>query len=200
MKEKMIIREYKESDELKWLDVHAGVMVDSYAWWTVIHKKPKYKKDTIDLVAVCKDNIVGFITIEINSDIVKELKNVGFVWEFGVYRNCRGNGIGKMLIYEAHKIMRDKYGINKSIWYSQDLKARKYYEKIGMKEIERHWQFSINPTNEQLEMFKKDGFVCWEMRGSCSIKDFYKVKEKFKIMEDDDALKPRVCIGYEFTL
>ena len=75
MKEKMIIREYKESDELKWLDVHASVMVDSYAWWTVIHKKPKYKKDTIDLVAVCKDNIVGFITIEINSDIVKELKN-----------------------------------------------------------------------------------------------------------------------------
>jgi hypothetical protein len=38
------------------------------------------------------------------------------------------------------------------------------------------------------------------MRGSCSIEDFYKVKEKFKIMEDDDALKPRICIGYEFTL
>jgi len=69
-----------------------------------------------------------------------------------------------------------------------------------MKEIERHWQFSINPTNEQLEMFKKDRFICWEMRGSCSIKDFYKVKEKFKIIEDDDALKPRICIGYEFTL
>ncbi|MEA3312838.1 MAG: GNAT family N-acetyltransferase, partial [Caldisericota bacterium] len=64
MKEKVIIREYKKSDELKWLDVHASVMVDSYAWWTVIHKKPKYKKDTIDLVAVCNDNIVGFITIE----------------------------------------------------------------------------------------------------------------------------------------
>lgn len=200
MKEKVIIREYKESDELKWLNVHASVMVDSYAWWTVIHKKPKYKKDTIDLVAVYSDNIVGFITIEINSDIVKELKNVGFVWEFGVHRNCRGNGIGKMLIYEAHKIMRDKYGINKSIWYSQDLKAQKYYEKVGMKEIERHWQFSINPTKEQLGMFKKDGFICWEMRGSCSIKDFYKVKEKFKIIEDDDALKPRICVGYEFTL
>jgi len=200
MKEKMIIRGYKESDELKWLDVHATVMVDSYAWWTVIHKKPKYKKDTIDLVSVYNDNIVGFITIEINSDIVKELKNVCFVWEFGVHRNYRGNGIGKMLIYEAHKIMRDKYGINKSIWYSQDLKAQKYYEKLGMKEIERHWQFSINPTKEQLGMFKKDGFVCWEMRGSCSIEDFYKVKEKFKIIEDDDALKPRICIGYEFTL
>ena len=200
MKEKMIIREYKKSDELKWLDVHASVMVDSYAWWTVIHKRPKYKKDTVDLVAVCNDNIVGFITIEINSDIVKELENVGFVWEFGVHRNYRGNGIGKMLIYEAHKIMRDKYGINKSIWYSQDLKAQKYYEKLGMKEIERHWQFSINPTNEQLEMFKKDGFICWEMRGSCLIEDFYKVKEKFKIMENDDALKPRICIGYEFTL
>jgi ribosomal protein S18 acetylase RimI-like enzyme len=196
----MIIREYKESDELKWLDVHASVMVDSYAWWTVIHKKPKYKKDAIDLVAVYNDSIVGFITIEINSDIVKELKNVGFIWEFGVHRNYRGNNIGKMLIYEAHKIMRDKYEINKSIWYSQDLKAQKYYEKLGMKEIERHWQFSINPTNEQLGMFKKDGFICWEMRGSCSIEDFYKVKEKFKIIEDDDALKPRICIGYEFTL
>jgi len=28
MKEKVIIREYKETDELKWLDVHASVMVD----------------------------------------------------------------------------------------------------------------------------------------------------------------------------
>lgn len=31
MKEKVIIREYKKSDELKWLDIHASVMVDSYA-------------------------------------------------------------------------------------------------------------------------------------------------------------------------
>ncbi|RKD29488.1 hypothetical protein [Thermohalobacter berrensis] len=67
-----------------------------------------------------------------------------------------------------------------------------------MKEIERHWQFSVFPTEEQKKMFKKDGFDCWQMRGSCAINDFEKVKKKYNLIEEDDALKPRVCIGYEY--
>lgn len=42
-----IVREYKSEDELKWLDVHASVMVDSTAWWTVIHQKPNYKSQLL---------------------------------------------------------------------------------------------------------------------------------------------------------
>lgn len=201
MLDKVIIREYKNSDELNWLDVHASVMVDSYAWWIVIHTKPTYKKEVVDLVAVIEDKIIGFITIEINSDIIDIVKgDYGFVWEFGVHRNCRGNGIGKRLINKAHEIMKDRYGINKSIWYSQDEKAQRYYEKLGMREIERHWQFSVYPTEAQKKLFEKDKFNCWAMRGSCNIEDFEEVKQKFRVIEDDDALKPRICIGYEYIL
>lgn len=199
----IVIREYKPSDELRWLDVHASVMVDSYAWWTVIHKKPSYKNEVIDLVAVNDRGIIGFITIEINSDIMKDSNldgEYGFVWEFGVYRDFRGNKIGEKLIKNAHEIMRNNFGINKSIWYSQDPKAQEYYERLGMKEIERHWQFSVYPTEAQKKMFIKDKFDCWTMRGSCAIDHFEEVKKKYSIIEDDDALKPRICIGYEYIL
>lgn len=200
MNDKIAIRYYFEDDELEWLDVHASVMVDSYAWWTVIHKKPKYNNDTIDLVATYGNNIIGFITIEINADIIRERENVGFVWEFGVHRDYRGNNIGWRLIEEAHKKMRTKYGINKSIWYSQDESSQKYYKKIGMKEITRHWQFSVYPTQEQKEFYRQKGFNLWSMRGSCSIDEFPEVKKRFNVVEDDDPVNPRICIGFELIL
>ncbi|ERJ11456.1 GNAT family N-acetyltransferase [Haloplasma contractile] len=195
------IRPYSKSDELEWLDVHASVMVDSYAWWTVIHKKPIYKNDTLDLVAMNKvGKIVGFITIEINADIMSYKENYGFVWEFGVHRNYRGNNIGFMLIKEAHKIMNEQYNANKSIWYSQDENARRYYLHLGMNEISRHMQFSVNPSEDLRRELLKDGFNCGQMRGTCNVEDFEKVKEKFDLVIDDDALNPQLCIGYEYEL
>ena len=58
-----------------------------------------------------------------------------------------------MMIKHLHKITNEKYGLNKSIWYSQDPDSIKYYEHIGMKEIGRHWQLSLIPTKEQKEFF-----------------------------------------------
>ena len=40
----------------------------------------------------------------------KKEDDYGFVWEFGVHRDYRGNGYGKKLIKRAHKIMKD--GLN----------------------------------------------------------------------------------------
>jgi len=194
------IREYRPFMELQWLDVHAAVMVDSAAWWTVLHKKPVYENEVVDLVALVEGKIAGFIVIEIDSEIIADHNPAGFVWEFGVHRDFRGNKIGEMLIEKAHKIMNSKFKINKSIWYSQDEFAQKFYEKSGMKEIGRHWQFSITAGKEIFRELLKDGFNCWNMRGSSEIKDFQKAKKNFEIIENDETLKPRICVGYEFNL
>jgi len=199
MNKNIKIRKYKKEDELEWLDLHASLMVDSYAWWIVIHKKPTYRNDIIDLVAIINNKIIGLLTIEINSDVINIVEDdYGFAWEFGIHRDYRGYGFGEKLIKRAHEIMKKTYEINKSIWYSQDKKAQNYYKKLGMKEIERHWQFSVLPTAKQKELFKKDGLNCWQIRGSCKIEDFNKIKNKYNLIEDDDALKPKICIGYEY--
>ncbi|TDP88955.1 ribosomal protein S18 acetylase RimI-like enzyme [Halanaerobium saccharolyticum] len=198
MGEKIIIRNYKKEDELEWLDLHASLMVDSYAWWTVIHQKPEYKNESIDLVGVINDKIIALLTIEINADIIDLIEDdYGFAWEYGVHRDYRAHGYGKKLIKRAHKIMKESYGINKSIWFSQDKKAQKYYESLGMKEIERHWQFSFLPTEKQKKEFEKDGLSSLEIRASSKVDDFKKIKDKYKLIEDD-ALKARICIGYEY--
>ncbi len=193
------IEEYSKKDELEWLDIHASVMVDSYAWWTVIHKKPEYDNKIIDLVIKKDDNIVGFITTEINSQVIDFVDDeYGFVWEYGIHRDYRGLSLGKKLIDKTHQILKNKYNISKSIWFSQDKRAQKYYEKLGMKEIERHWQFSVKPDKELNDNLLKKGFNCWNMRGECAVDEFENVKENFDLIEKDDALKPRLCIGYQY--
>ncbi|HMS64628.1 MAG TPA: GNAT family N-acetyltransferase [Ignavibacteria bacterium] len=198
MNENIIIREYKPEDESKWLDIHAGVMVDSYAWWTVIHKKIVYEKEVIDLVACSEGKITGFLVAEINSDVCKE-KDTAFVWDFGVQRKHRNKKTGTNLIAQLHKIMNEKFNINKSIWYTQDPDSQKFYEHIGMKEIGRHWQLSIEPVKDQLISFRENKFVTWSIRGSCEMDDLEKVKSVYKVSEDD-SLKPMICVGYEFVL
>jgi len=191
------IRKYQKEDELKWLDCHASVMVDSYAWWTVIHQKPQYDNEIIDLVVAKDNDIVGFITTEIKADVIDFVKgDYGFVWEFGVHREHRGNSLGKRLINKTHQLMRDKFNINRSIWFSQDKRAQKYYERLGMQEIERHWQFLVKPDQKLKNSLLEKGFNCWNMRGECKTEDLAKVKENFELIEDDDALKSRLCIGY----
>ena len=199
MKEELIVRDYQPEDELEWLDLHASVMVDSYAWWIVLHKKPTYKNDVINLVTCDKGKLVGFTVAEINSEIERE-KNIAFVWDFGVHRNYRGKNIGRIMIKHLHKIMNEKYGLNKSIWYSQDPDSIKYYDHIGMKEIGKHWQLTLSPNREQSHYFKKDKFNCWTIRGDCAIDDLDEIKKKFKVIEDDDTLKPMICVGYEYVL
>jgi ribosomal protein S18 acetylase RimI-like enzyme len=194
-----IVREYKSEDELNWLDVHASVMVDSTAWWTVIHQKPNYENEVIDLVVEKEDQIAGFITTEINSEVIDFVQGeYGFVWEFGIQRDHRGQGLGKKLIDKTHQLMRERYGINKTIWFTQDKAAQRYYEKLGMQEIERHWQFSVKPNSKLKENLLEQGFNCWNMRGECKVEDFKKVKDNFELIEDDHTLKPRLCIGYSY--
>lgn len=198
MDKEIIIREYRPEEELQWLDLHASVMVDSYAWWIVNHKKPVYKNEVIDLVAVHNDRLVGFTVAEINAEFMD--KNTAFVWDFGIHRDYRGKNIGRMMIEHLHKVMNEKYGINKSIWYSQDPDSIKYYAHLGMKEIGRHWQFSANPTKELKESFKESNFYLHNLRGACEIDKLEEVRKKFKLMDDDDTLKPMICVGYEYVM
>lgn len=165
----------------------------------VIHNKPEYDNEIIDLVVEEEEEIVGFITTEMNSKVIDFIEgDYGFVWEFGIHREHRGKGLGRKLIDRTHQLMRKRYNINKSIWFSQDENAQQYYEKLGMTEIERHCQFSVKPGKKLKKKLLKKGFECWNMRGSCEVDQFEMVKNNFKLIEDDEALKPRLFIGYSY--
>lgn len=200
MKEELIIRNYKSEEELEWLDLHASVMVDSHAWWIVQHRKPVHRNPVVDIVACFNNKLVGFTVAEINIDISDPEKSEAFVWDFGVHRDYRGNKIGRKMIKELHKIMKEKFGINKSIWYSQEPDSIKYYEHLGMKEIGRHWQFSADPTPEMKAFCKEKNFYLHNLRGACDIDKLDEVRNNFKLMDDDETLKPMICVGFEFVL
>lgn len=200
MKEEIIIRNYNPEEELEWLDLHASVMVDSHAWWIVNHKKPVHKNPVVDLVACFKSKLVGFTVAEINIDSSDAKKSEAFVWDFGVHREYRKKKTGKKMIEELHKIMNEKFGISKSIWYSQEPDSIKYYEYLGMKEIGRHWQFSAYPAPELIEFCKENKFYLQNLRCTCNIDKLDEVRKKFKLMDDDETLKPMICVGFEFVM
>lgn len=195
MIENFFIRDYESKDETEWLDLHASVMVDSYAWWIVLHKKIVFENEAIELVAFKDGKMIGFVVAEIDSDISE--KDTAFVWEYGVHRDHRRNNIGRMLIDNLHKIMNEKYQINKSIWYSQDPDSQKFYEHLGMKEIGKHWQLTIEPDKDQVKSFSENNFNCQNMRGTCKYEDIEKVKSVYKV-SGDNSLKAMLCIGYEY--
>ena len=197
MPDNVSIVDYTPERELEWLDIHASVMVDSAAWWTVIHEKPTYDH-VVDLIALVDDRIVGFIIIEINAGIIEEMNPAGFVWEFGVHRDFRGKGIARAIIEEAHIRMNRDFSIDTSVWYSQDENAQKFYEYLGMEEIGRHWQFSIKADKALRKQLLDKGFNCWNLRGSCEIGQWEEVQKKFDIIKDDEAVSPRICVGYRY--
>jgi GNAT superfamily N-acetyltransferase len=91
------------------------------------HTKPRYKHPALELVAELNGEIVGIIDVEAEP-APGELgyardSRCGFVWEFGVRPDRRGEGIARRLV-EAAQEWLDKRGIKRMEFWSMDETAQ----------------------------------------------------------------------------
>ncbi|HEO70085.1 MAG TPA: N-acetyltransferase, partial [Candidatus Hydrogenedentes bacterium] len=132
------IREYRPEDRGEWLRVHAVIMSISHAWNDVIQERPLYEgHDSTMLVAVTGGGIVGLIDVEYDNEPgelchLKESRG-GYVLEFGRLPEWSGHGLGKRLMDAAAESARAK-GICRHEYWSQDRRAQRFYQHIGLKE------------------------------------------------------------------
>lgn len=197
----LVLRPYRDEEEAHWLQVWGQTAVTSHAWVTLHHAKPRYKLTSLELVAEMNGEIVGFMDVEVETkpEELGYAKDTccGFVWEFGVHPDYQGLGIAKAMIEEA-KTWLTQRGIQRMEFWSMDEHAHGFYRRMGMTEMERHWQFYMGlPQEVTKEMSAKDKVGVQIAFGTCPEDKLEEVSEAYRVRQEGPD-GPKICIGFDY--
>jgi GNAT superfamily N-acetyltransferase len=200
MSEPVIVREYRETDESAWLAVWGQVAVTSWAWAMLHHRKPRYKRPAVELVATAADGgLAGFLDVEVES-VPGELGYAkdsccGFAWELGVLPAWRGRGVARALVAAAEPCLVAR-GVRRMEFWSADERAQAFYRHLNMRELERHWQFFLGLPDEIRARLKSDGVGIFTAYGSCPIDRLDQIKTANRVRLDPPE-EPHMCVGFD---
>ncbi len=194
------IREYRPGDEAEWIRTHAIIMTISHAWNYCIQERPPYAGHaSTKLVAVAEGKIVGLSDVQYENEVGELcfLKDSlgGYVLEFGRLPEYSGHAIGKKLIDASVEDAKQK-GFQRLEYWSQDRKAQRFYRRIGLAEIGRHYRFRIKPPQEVQDAMMKDFVGVEYLYAACTPEEWPLVKKKFDVLAKH-PLEARLCVGYE---
>lgn len=194
------IREYQPEDEQEWMRVHALIMSISHAWNYTIQERPLYEGyESTKLVAVADGTIVGLTDTQYENHpgelcFLKDSRG-GYVLEFGRLPEYAGRRIGKMLMDATVKDAREK-GVRRLEYWTQDRKAQRYYARLGLHEIGRHYRFRMRAPKDVADLMGKHLMAVEYLYCCCLPEEWPNLKGKFEILEKH-PLEPHLCIGYE---
>jgi len=194
------IRQYRDEDEEEWMRVHAIIMSISHAWNYTIQERPQYEGyESTRLVVVHDGRIIGLTDVQYetkpNEFCFLSDSLGGYVLEFGRLPEYTGHNIGKRLIDATIEDAKAK-GIHRLEYWSQDRDAQRFYQRLGMPEIGRHYRFRIKPPQEVSDHMLKDYVGVEYLYCACVPEEWPLIKQKFDIVEKH-PLEPHLCIGYE---
>lgn len=194
------IREYRAEDEAEWMRVHAIILSISHAWNYTIQERPNYEGfQSTRLVAVHDGKIVGLTDAQYENEpgefcLLKDSVG-GYVLEFGRLPGYGGHRIGQLLI-DATVEDAKKKGFHRLEYWTQDRKAQRYYARIRMKEIGRHYRFRMRAPEEVKDVVGRNYIGIEYLYCACLPEEWPLVKEKYDIVTKH-PLEPHLCIGYE---
>jgi GNAT superfamily N-acetyltransferase len=141
------IREYRDSDENEWMEVRAKILTISHSWDYCIQERPAYEvHESTRLVMLADGKMIGLTdTIYDNEPgevCMLDTSRGGYVTEFGRLSGNEGRGLGIKLIDATIEDARKK-GVTRLEYWSQDRNAQRFYMKLGLKEISRHYRFQM---------------------------------------------------------
>lgn len=194
------IREYRDEDEAEWMRVHAIILSISHSWNYSIQERPQYEGyETTRLVAVHDGKIVGLTDCQYDNEPGELCFNKdscgGYVLEFGRLPEYPGHNIGPRLI-DATIADAKRKGFDRLEYWSQDRNAQRFYMRLGLPEISRHWRFRFKPPAEFEAQQKAAGVGIEYCYGACLPEEWPRVKREYDIVTKH-PLEPHLCIGYE---
>lgn len=194
------VREYRAEDEEEWMRVHAIILSISHAWNYTIQERPTYEGyESSRLVAVHNGRIVGLTDVQYENGpgelcFLKDSRG-GYVLEFGRLPECAGRGIGMMLTEATVEDAKAK-GFHRLEYWTQDRKAQRYYARLGMREIGRHYRFRMKPTPAVEDILDKRYIGIEYLYCACLPEEWPRIQEQYEILTKH-PLEPHLCIGYE---
>jgi len=195
----IVVRDYQDADCDQWMRVHAIILTMSHAWNYSIQERPEYEHDSVRLVALDEGRLIGLMDVEIEDEpgtlcLLKDTPG-GYVLEFGRLPEYRGRRIGSLLIDAAKERLVAK-GINRMEFWTQDRRAERYYRRLGLREINRHYRFRFKPPPEIEQMLKDEYVGCEHIYGACVPDVWNEVQRKFDVITRH-PLEPHLCVGFE---
>ena len=194
------VREYRPEDEEEWMRVHAIIMSISHAWNYTIQERPLYPDHkSTKLVATHQNKIIGLTDVQYENqvgDLCFLRDSVGgYVLEFGRLPEFAGHRIGQKLIDATIEDAKKK-GYHRLEYWTQDRKAQRYYQRMKLPEIGRHYRFRMKAP-KQVDDLMRARLVGTEYLYCCCLpEEWPTIKKEFEIIERH-PLEPHLCIGYE---
>lgn len=194
------IREYRAGDRDEWMRVHAIVLSSSHAWNYTIQERPEYEGYTSTrLVAIADGRIVGLTDAQYENApgelcFLKDSPG-GYVLEFGRLPEFAGHNLGARLIEATVEDAKQK-GFHRLEYWTQDRNAQRFYVRVGLPEIGRHYRFRLRPPKEVADLLMKDQVGVEYLYGACVPEEWPLVKQKYDIVTKH-PLEPHLCVGYE---
>ncbi len=194
------IRPYAMEDRDEWMRVHAVIMSISHAWNYCIQERPAYEGyESTRLVARIGGQLVGLADVQYDNTpgelcFLKDSRG-GYVLEFGRLPEFGGRRIGGRLIEAMVEDARQK-GVHRLEFWSMDRAAQRYYRRLGMPEIGRHYRFRMLPPDDVRERMLLDLVGIEYIYGACVPDEWPIIRSKFKIVEKP-PLEPHLCVGFE---
>lgn len=153
-----VIRSYRAEDEEEWIKCH--MLVDlSATGGELLKEKPKYEDRSIELVATINNKIIGFLDIELESSpgksCYKKVKGNGMLWDIGVLKEKRRQGIATRLLEEGIRQAKKEDFQRLEAWTIEE-DAKEFYESFGFKKFYEYHHVLIN-KREKLKPLNKDG-------------------------------------------
>lgn len=194
------IREYRPEDCAEWMRVHAIIMSISHAWNYTIQERPLYEGyASTKLVALLEGKIIGLTDVQYDSTpgefcFLKDSLG-GYVLEFGRLPEYRGHNLGKRLM-DATVEDAARKGFHRLEYWSQDRAAQRFYRRVGLKEIGRHYRFRVKPTGQIAELMMQDYAGVEYLYCACMPEEWPNIKEKYEVLTRH-PLEPHLCVGFE---
>jgi ribosomal protein S18 acetylase RimI-like enzyme len=143
--------------------------------------------------------IIGLMDIEIENTpgelcLCTEERG-GFPWEFSVHPDYWGQGIGTALLEHGRAELRRR-GIRRMEFWSMDKRSQEWYERAGMTELERHYQFMFGPEKGDFAALRDVGIALRFAHATCSVEDWPRVQEELQVLYRA-PMEPHLTIGYE---
>ena len=100
------------------------------------------------------------------------------------------------MLIEATVEDAKRKGYHRLEYWTQERRAQRYYVRLGMKEIGRHYRFRMRAPQEIADWMNEAHIGVEYVYCCCLPEEWPLVKEKFDIIQDH-PLEPHLCVGYE---
>lgn len=148
----MEVRMYHAKDEMGWVRCRTLSFLDTAYFDHVLNKKETYNNDSIELVAIIENKVVGLIDIECDMEektICTKGKGLGgMIWHIATHPDFQRRGIATKLLETAERIANEMGLDYLEAWTRDDEWVNTWYEKSGFEKVYTYFHVFFEGNNE----------------------------------------------------